>query len=288
MNNITVKEAASKVSIMQYTNYSEYLRSIHTYIKKERTKYSYYQFAEELGFSSSNVIWLVVDGRRKLTKMTTSRVISGLGLSGPARKYFTILVKHNNTRSIDKRKTYLDQLIALKKKDLPSPEDKDKIKYFSEWFYPVLREMIGLKDFSQDESWIAANLYAQILPKEIKEGMELLESLGLIRFDEKTNRFEQTGDQIELHNLVANMAGVYYHETMLDIAKKSITMVPQSRRDYNAVTLCVSDKTANSIKHLVQELCEKTMKLEQEDNIEGKKVIQMNIQLFPLTKTSNS
>ena len=284
MNKAQLKEAAKEIGITHYLDYKEILQRIFEVLKNKDAHYSFVQFAEDLGFSRSNVIWLVMSGRRKLTALTGQRVIAALGLSGVDRRYFTTLIKHNNTRDQGRRDKYVEQLLAFKRAELPSTHEQQQLEYYAEWYYPLLREMTGMQEFRADPAWLASKIYGKLLPKEILGALDLLQELGLIEFDEENQRFVQTGGQVRIHQLAGKMAAVCYHEKMLEITKESITRVPAERRDYNVLTLCVSDETAEQLKVLIHEFCERALALEKEKSASADQVFQLNVQLFPFTK----
>ena len=101
---------------------------------------------------------------------------------------------------------------------------------------------------------------------------------------ETEKKYKQIGGQIKPDRKVGKIAALRFHEKMLDIAKESLIRVPPSRRDYNVLTVCVSDETSQKIKKLIHELCEKIFELEKLENNEANQVFQVNIQLFPFTK----
>ena len=288
MSRVILKKATQDIKVTMFLDYKEYLASLFNYVKSNASPYSYTQFAEDLGFSHSNVIWLVITGRRKLSDSGIQRIVYSLGLSGIDRRYFSVLVHHNNARLGAVRDKFQIQLFELKTKELESPEEQEKLEYFAEWYYPVLREMTGTAAFKSDPTWISENIYGKLLPKEITYALKLLEKLKLIAFSPEKGRYEQVGGQIKPDRKVGKMASVRFHEKMLDIAKESITRVPQARRDFNAMTICVSDETADKIKELTQEFCKKILEIEQDDLNHADQVYQLNIQLFPFTKKSKS
>ncbi len=287
MNRPELKKARKEIKVTAFLDYKEYLASLYQSQKSNMRSYSYAQFAEDLGFSKSNVIWLVITGRRKLSGQAVQRILDVLGLSGIERKYFITLVHHNNARLGSVREKYQEQLFDLKTKELLIPDEQEKLEYFGEWYYPVIREMMGSGEFRADPAWIASKLYGKLLPKEIIFSIRLLEKLGLIVYDQDKGRYIQAGGQIKPDRKVGKMASVRFHEKMLDIAKESITRVPSSRRDYNALTLCISEESANKVRELVREFCEKVFELEKNALGQGEadQVYQLNVQLFPFTKS---
>lgn len=275
--------ASGTLQVTDFLSYREYLEKLYGLMKPSRKAYSYAQFAEDLGFSKTNVMWLVMSGRRKLMAKAAQRVVESLGMTGIDRQYFMTLVQYNNARRPDVREDRFKALHSLKRRDLGSDKDQNVLEYFAEWYHPVIREMTGLKDFSSEPEWIAARLSFKVLPREIRSSLELLEKLGLIRFDSDLGRHAQTGGQVLPDRKVGNMAVARYHQKMCEIAREAVTMVPEKRRDLNALTVFVTEDAAMKISQILYKACEDIMKVENECK-GADQVFQVNAQLFALTK----
>lgn len=278
-------QTARDVSVTAFMSYRDYLDALYLEVKKRCGHYSYIQLAEDLGFSKSNVIWLVIAGRRKLTANTSQRIIDHLSLQGSECRYFRALVAYNNASRPDKREEYLADLLAVKRRELPSTSARENLEYYSEWFYPVLREMTALQEFSSDPEWIAQRMSIKLLPHEVEKGLKLLEGLGLIRFDDRKKRHISTGTPILPDRAVTHIAAVAFHQKMCEVAAEALSRVPAVQREYNTVTFCASHEEAMAISGLIYELCEKIVRLEQKAT-KKTQVYQVNLQLFPLTKRS--
>lgn len=271
------------VSVFSHLSYREYLQALHQAMKATAESYSYLQFAEDLGFSKSNVLWLVVSGRRKLSSKASGRIVDALDLRGNDRRYFLTLVRYCNARRPDDRQALLEELLRQRKADLPTTVLQENLEYYSEWFHPVIREMTSLADFQSDPHWIAEKLAMKILPKQAEKSLRLLEELNLIRFDAKKKRHYPTGEAILPDRTVSTLAAVRYHQQMCEIASEALTRVSAANREYNTITICVSKEEAMEIGALIHELCERIVRAEQKAKKKDQ-VFQVNLQLFPLTK----
>lgn len=278
-----LRELVKETKVTDFVSYAKFLGVVYKKAQAAIENYSYLKFAADLGFPETNVVRLIINGKRPLSRAGALRIIRALLLKGVERRYLLLLVEYANARlSIDREQLFRD-LLAQKSTSLPTVEHQKALEYFSEWYNPVIRELVARKDFDPDPAWIASRLYAKLMPKEIKKSFELLQNLGLISFDRETNRFVQSGGQIRNDRQVSVMAAIRYHQRMIELGKESITMVPEGRRDINALTVNVTNETAALIKQKVSEFCQAILKLE-EQNQGGDQVYQLNIQLFPFTK----
>lgn len=276
-----VKELASDLRVTDYLSYRDYLGDLYNELKKGDGGYSYARFAEDLGFSATNVIWLVITGRRKLTKTTAARIVTALGLKNHERRFFLALVRHNNARSHDERERIFAEMVEIKRQGLASDASRNILEYYSEWYHPVLREMTALPDFSLDPAWVNGRMFEPLLPRQIERSFELLQSLGLVKRD--GDRYVHSGNQVRMTDDVSAVAGTRYHQKMLEMAKQSLTRTPAKERDYNALTVCVSRDVAMKIRDLMHALCRQIMDMEAQSDETGE-IYQANVMLFPLTK----
>lgn len=275
--------ARDLVPVTDFLSYRAYLLKLYEILKDESPSYSYAQLSEDLGFSRSNVLWLVITGRRRLTSKATDRLIKTLGLAGNDKRYLEVLCAYINTRRADDREKHLRELMAIKGKAVANEASVHALEYFSEWHHPIIRELVGLDDFRSDPEWINQRLVTRLMPMQIHRSMELLERLGLIAYDRKRGRHVLTGGQVHPDRDVERMASVRFHQKMCDMAREAVLRVPAERREMNTMTLRVSDDIAMQAATLLYKACEQIMKLETEAK-EGDQIYQINVHLFPFTK----
>ena len=83
--------AKELTNVVNYLDYKEYLKSLYRALKEKKKKYSYIQFSDDLGFSKTNVIHLMIRGKRPLTVKSAKRISQSLGLAGTQKRYFELL-----------------------------------------------------------------------------------------------------------------------------------------------------------------------------------------------------
>lgn len=286
MHSLKLKNIVSScesLNITRFISYREFLKKLYHTAKEQITSYSYYKFAEDLTFSKSNVIWLTITGKRKLTKKSGEKIAKSLNFNSMEKNYLYLLIDYNNTSRPDLREDIFQKIVELSQSRNPS----ERLEYFSEWYHPVIREMTGLDDFQSDPQWVCSKLCVRVLPKQVKESLLLLEELNLIEYDAVLGRHVRTDEQILPDRETQNFALVRYHQKMSEIARDSLVKVEEKRRDYNAVTLCIKEETAMKISSMIYKTIEKIMEIEgKEENPD--QVYQLNLQLFPFTNEKES
>lgn len=285
MKYLELDNLAREVPVTGYLHYRDFLKALFVLAKSRDGNYSHEKFCEDLGFAGGNTVRLTISGHRKLSVKGAERVIQALKLTGTNRRYLLQLVKYNNARLLADRERYLQALLDIKSQSLTTVQDQKSLEYLTEWFFPVIREMAAMDDFKPDATWISSKLYGKLLPKQIQTCIETLETLGLITYDKGRGRYVRTDEQVSPARTVNELAIMRYHQTMLEIAKESLTRVEGHRLDVNALTVCISEKTAAKIRERLHAVCEEVFALERE-NSEPEHVYQINIQLFPLTRAA--
>lgn len=278
-----LKNACSQIAVTHYTDYRLYLKDLYESIKTSRKSYSYPRFAADLGLSETNALWQVLTSRRDLADSSAEKIAQSLPIIFEDKKYFLLLVKHNNSRNSDIREECMREMVSLNGRSLEAPGEENTLEYFSEWYHPVIREMVGLDEFQADPDWINERLFLKVAPRRIENSLSLLQKLNLIQYDEQIGRFKQSSTQIFPTRKVGALASIRYHQKASEIAKESVAGVDPKRRDLNVLTLCISDDLANEAIKILHDACYKIMELESKASRRDQ-VYQINVQLFAMTK----
>ncbi len=283
MKKIELQNIAHSVSIIPFLDYREYLDALFKAIKAQVGAYSFYQFAEDIGYPRSNNVREIMLRRRTLTEKGAKKICETLKIRSEQRKYLLLLVKYINERTVAGREKHLNKLLEIRSDHLDSSKDQQNLEYYSQWYHPVLREMMQLDHVETSEEGFQKRLYGRLLPQEIKESIDLLMNLGLIIKNEDAPGYQLAEKDIRPNRRTGILASIRFHQKILEIAADSITRVPDNKRDYNAITLCMDEETYLKAKKIAYEACEKIVALEGEAKSK-ENVYQFNTQLFPFTK----
>ncbi len=282
-----LQNATDEVKPSSFLDYRLFFANLYDFLKRESdaagANFSWREFAELLGFKATNIMHQIVKGHRPLTLKAALPIANRLGLKGLERRYLLTLVEHAHARSSSVRDALFGKLVEMKDQSLPSDLDRDALAYFSEWYHPVIRELIGTSTFQNDIDWIAGRITPRIRPEQVKESLSLLVRLNLIAPDESGASFVQTKLRVGTGPKVRGMALTSYHQQMIDLGKSALALIPASRRDISAVTVTVNDATAARLKKMIHAF--QTQLLDEAEKAgPGDQVFQINMQLFPFTE----
>ena len=67
-----LSKSIKNLNISDYTDYRVYLKDVYMRLKRFKKPYSYESFNEELGLGKCNAIYLIINGKRPLSKKRCS------------------------------------------------------------------------------------------------------------------------------------------------------------------------------------------------------------------------
>lgn len=275
------KKVLTEPDVLQYTNYRVYLRDYYEYKKSTTAAFSLRFFAEKAGLSSHAHLKLTIDGKRNITKNTVTKLIHGLGLENQRAAYFESLVFFNQATTDEDKKVYYAQLVKASPRSKLHKMDKAQLRIFKEWHHSAILEMVGLKDFRPIPDQISKRLRGLITPAQATESLNLLLELGLLV--KTANGYRQSNPLITTDDEVQDIMVKMYHNQMLALSARMLNDLPGPERDVSALTFGIKRSDfANLKKHLQlmrKELLDFSAKVG-----EAEDVVQINLQLFPLTR----
>ena len=267
--------------VLQYTNFRVYLRDYYEFKKKTLPAFSLRFFAEKAGLSSHAHLKLTIDGKRNITKGTVTKLIHGIGLEKQRAAYFENLVFFNQASTDEEKHAYYEQLVKCSPRSKLHKMDKAQFRIFREWHHSVILEMVALRGFRPIPEAISKKLNGFVTPSQVQESLKLLVETGLLV--KTANGYRQRDPMITTDDEVQDMMVKLYHQQMLRISANMLGELPSNQRDFSALTFSIRREDFPNLKKHIQlmrkELLDFSAKAGEADD-----VVQVNIQLFPLTR----
>jgi uncharacterized protein (TIGR02147 family) len=262
-------------------DYREYLTMLFNERKKEHAFYSFRLISQKAGFKSPNFFKLVIDGKRNLTKESVFKIAKAFNLNRRETDYFENLVFLNQSKSLDEKNIYLSRIMKYRIKVDHKKLEESEFSYYSDWYNPIIRELITAVDFKGDFKKLGSAVIPSISSAAAEKSVELLLLLRLIKKNcdgsyIKTSISLTTGPQVR------NVAVSNFHKTMIRLASESIERVPSADRDITSVTVHISEETFKTVVDKMASLRKEVLELEAADPSPAR-VFQLNLQLFPLS-----
>ncbi|MDA8141568.1 MAG: TIGR02147 family protein [Desulfobacteraceae bacterium] len=268
--------------IFDYHDYRRFLKDSFDYAKNNNGKFSFRYFAQRAGFNSGSFLKLVIDGKRNLTNESISKISKGFKLNKQEHDYFENLVFMNQASTHEIRNHYYKQMLSMKGYTKVNHIAKASYDYFSKWYYPAIREIVTFGNRKYTPEKIAGLLKPSISEKQAQEALDHLLMLGLIQKDQD-GYWEQCDQHISTGKEVQSFIVAQYHREMLQLASDSIERFSSQERDITALTFSMDAKRMDELKQLIASFRDKIRSSFLENGYVNQ-VLQLNIQLYPLSK----
>ena len=270
-------------SVYDFLDYRRFLADWFRGKKHDNPRYSYRLFAQKAGQRSPSLLLHVIEGQRNLTAATTDAFIAAMALSAADARFFRLLVALDQAATNEERNAVWEQIAATKRFRDARTIEGAAFDYLSNWYLPAIRELAQRPDFVDDPDWIAATLRPRITPKEAKEALERLQTLGLLVQD-ADGLWSPADASVVTPPEVAHLAVENYHRGMLARAADAIRDFPPDQRHLIAITVAAPESLVPRLKEEANGFLERMMNLcDDAGGADVDRVYQFNLQLFPLS-----
>jgi len=270
------------IDVFKFLDYRKFLERY--YHARKPHGFSYRAFSRRVAVKSPNYLKLVIQGKRNITAQMAGRFAAGCQLKGDAAEYFVHLVAFNQAKSSVEREQAYCRLKQYRRYRSAQRLELTHAAYFSTWYMPAIREMAARKDFCEDPSWIARQLWPSIKPSQAATALDALLQLGLLERD-STGRIIQGNPVISTGPETHNMHVANYHRTMIARAAESIDTIPASQRDISSLVFCIDREGLGEMKQRVRAFRQQIIERAESEQ-SPYQVVQLNIQLFPLSRAA--
>lgn len=277
---------ASEVEVFQYLDLRAYLGAYYAAMKARGRGFSYRAFSRKVGLASPNHLKRVIDGERTLTPSMALRYADAIGLGGNERAYFSDLAAFGRAKTAKSREATYQRLLGYRRVRSAHELEVAQAAYHQRWYLPALRELITLNGASSEPEWLAAHLLPPIPVAEAREGIAILKQLGLL-VDDGSGGLEQAQPVITTGAETRSLHVTAFHRAMMARAAESMELVPKEERDISGLTFTCSNETLAEVKRRIVAFRKELIALLGEEAGE-ERVVQLNIQLFPLSQSEPS
>ncbi len=269
----------SKINLFAYLDYRGFLRDWYQARKKTKSM-SLRVFSKKAGFTSPNYFKMVMDGDRNLTEQSLHKFMNALDLNKQEQEFFKNLVSFNQAKTYEEKDRHYQALLRSRKFSQLKPIEKEQYELFSDWYHPVVRELVVAPDFDGSLERLCSRVFPSITVQQTKKSIDLLEKLGFI--SQENGRWRQATPLVTTGGESSSLQLLNYHLSVLDIAKQILKEIPQEQRDVSALTLGISEEHLPEIKNRIQSFRQELLQLVAQDV--PKKVVLFTMQLMPVTQ----
>jgi uncharacterized protein (TIGR02147 family) len=208
-----------------------------------------------------------------------------LELNKQESEYFSYLVFFAQAKTNVDKNYYFGLIAALRSRKNITVIGPDQFDYFSEWYHPVVRELVNGKTWPLEYEPLSRLLGGKVSAAKIRKSVELLMRLGLVRLD-GTDICVISSPLVNTENELKSFAVRRYHNEVLNIAKQSLDEVSPEEREISHLTVKISPRGFANIKDRIQQFREEILQIVAGDR-ETKDVYHVNFQFYPIAKTKD-
>jgi uncharacterized protein (TIGR02147 family) len=271
-----------EIDIFNYFDYRCYLADYYTLHKSLDDTFSHRAFLKKAGIPGSVYLKRLILRQRKLSRKYVENFIAALGLSSREARYFRIMVHYGNELLLKTRESLLKEMLSLRSQNDDYQIKDSQLKYFSKWYYPVVREIVTIVDFKDNYAELARHVIPRISPQQARGAVRYLLKCGFIIKDPKggyslKDKFMTTGPEVQSTIMTE------FHRKNLQWCADSLASVGLKDRDVSSLTMTVSRATYDTIKKEIISFRKRLMDLARDDT-PGEMVCYAGFQLMPRSR----
>ena len=270
------------LDIYRYDDFRIFLYDCYEQKKANDADYSYRVFAKEAGFSNPGFLNDVLKGRRKLSKDATAKMCNAFNLTPIETAYFELLVQYGQIKDDSKRAEVYKNILSRRNKSAFTRLDPLHAKYYQDYRYPLVRCAIEASDFCGDYDNLAEFFDPPLPTALVKKIVRDLCDWGLVK-QHADGQYILMQKLIEppdtLRHLVRELNGEWIKH-----GYEALRRLPSDKRQISSLLVSISEEKYKLIEDKIQALRNEIFSIAQNDT-NPQKVMQLNIQLFPRSKS---
>jgi uncharacterized protein (TIGR02147 family) len=283
-NQKALSKKPAHIILYNYHDFKVFLQDIFEYLKRSTYRFSMRKIAVLMGYSTPNLFQQILNGKRKLNDDGILRIAQFLELNKNETYFFKNLVKMGQAEKHEEKDIFYRKLSKAPRYGVLNKNSKDTYRYYSHWYYPIIRELVTTTDFVPDPSWVARRVSPPITPSEADRALRDLVKIGQLR--KTDNGFEQVSSISTTGEEVSSVAVTNFHKAMIVKAAESLDRFPHTKRNISSLTFASSQETYKAIVKEIFALQQKIIAMLENETFPSD-VYQMNFQIFPCTIQSN-
>lgn len=263
-----------------YFDYREYIRDVLETLQKDGLSLRAIQ--ENAGLSGSAFFTRILDGSRPLSTANAKTLVTAWGMGEDEAEYFMDMVKFGNERDVDRREGHLKKLLAVRSRNREYALQDSTLKFFSKWYYPVLRDLLPLVPAGTSAERIGRMFTPALRAPQVQSGIDYLVEAGFIAIGED-GKYAVTSPIVSTPPRVRSTILRKYHLKNLEINAEVYDSFTSDDRSITSVTCSLSKEGFEKVREEIAALREKILAIAREDKSPDR-VCHVGFQLVPRAK----
>ena len=252
----------SKISVFMYFDYRDFIRAVLETMQSKGLSLRAIQ--ENAGVSGSAFFSRILDGSRPLSIANAKNIAKSWGLSVDESDYFLDLVRFGNEKNVDVREELLRKLLAVRANNQEFALQDSSLKFFSKWYYPVLRDLLPLLPPNMPAEKIGRMFTPVLRAPQVESGIRYLMESGFVTLDENgVYRVEQP--IVSTPPRVRSTILRKYHLKNFEVNSEVYDLFTSDDRSVTSVTCSLSKESFEKVREEIAKLREKILALSREE-----------------------
>lgn len=283
-------------AIAEYTDFRAYLKDMYEFKRSTEgtafRPYSYTNFSAAADIKSPNYLKLIIEGRRNLSEEMMVKFAKALRLSREETNEFIALTRYGQASDTVERNQFLKALSELRaRRELDSGLiDQKAWDKVPDWVGWVLYAMADQKNVKFDPDQLQRMFRIKADTSEIKENLRKLIESGDLVPNLETGEVIKPREMIESpQNLPVALIRKLQAE-LIYLGIESLFRDSPKDREFGGMTMAMTQAEFEQVRFEVRQLRKKLQKdlAVKRKASKGDRVYQLNIQLFPVTNSSDA
>lgn len=279
MNGVS-KNSEKIKNVFMYFDYREYIRDVLETLQRDGLSLRAIQ--ESAGLSGSAFFTRILDGSRPLSTANAKTLVTAWGMGEDEAEYFMDMVKFGNERDVDRREGHLKKLLAVRSRNREYALQDSTLKFFSKWYYPVLRDLLPLVPAGTSAERIGRMFTPALRAPQVQSGIDYLVEAGFIAIGED-GKYAVTSPIVSTPPRVRSTILRKYHLKNLEINAEVYDSFTSDDRSITSVTCSLSKEGFEKVREEIAALREKILAIAREDKSPDR-VCHVGFQLVPRAK----
>jgi len=264
--------------VFEYLEYRDLLKEAYEERKLSMPLYSYRMMGERLGIDGS-YLFRVLQKELHLPARCMPQAADFLALSGRSAEYFQLLAAYQREKRAKARHEILEKALALRDVVRAKVEDKE-LAFFRDWWVVATRCLLEVVDGRANPKELAARLRPKVSEQEVKEALDLLLELGLVKKG-PSGRLILSQTHLTALGDEKSKAVRAFQRQVLSMAQDSIERFPKGTRDVSTLTVAIDQNAMGEIREMMRESRRQIQK-RVEEVTNPDRVMQIAMAFFPL------
>lgn len=277
----------TKPDLYAHLDYRRYLADWFAWKKATNPRFSHRVFARLAGQKSPSLLKSVIDGKRNLSPANVGAFGQAMDLGTEQQRFFAALVALDQSPTDAERNAAWAEIRATRRFREARAIEGEAFAFFENWYCVAVFELVKHPGFQPEPRWIARQLQPRITESQARSALHTLRQLGLIQTDD-SGQTRQVEASVVTPQEVQGLAVSNFHREMCQRAHDAVAGFDASERHLLSVTVTVPAALLPVLKSELNAVQKRLLDLCDAREHEPGRVMQLNLQLFPLAAEPES